>query len=58
MISKDFSLSVENGDCPKHDVNGNEYRDGKLVSSKGNVNDLRRFGKGIYILNGVKVVVK
>ena len=32
--------------------------DGRLVSNKGNVNDLRRFGKGIYILNGVKVVVK
>ena len=32
--------------------------DGRLVSKKGNVNDLRRYGKGIYILNGVKVVVK
>ena len=32
--------------------------DGRLVSKKGNVNDLSRYGKGIYILNGVKVVVK
>ena len=32
--------------------------DGRLVSKKGNVSDLSRYGKGIYILNGVKVVVK
>ena len=32
--------------------------DGRLVSRHGNVNDLSRYGKGIYILNGVKVVVK
>ena len=32
--------------------------DGRLVSKKGNVNDLSRYGKGIYILNGVKVAVK
>ncbi len=31
---------------------------GRLVSRHGNVNDLSRYGKGIYILNGVKVVVK
>ncbi|MDE7166193.1 MAG: hypothetical protein K2O17_04105 [Bacteroidaceae bacterium] len=32
--------------------------DGRLVSRKANLNDLSRFGKGIYILNGTKVVVK
>ena len=32
--------------------------DGRLVSPKANLNDLSRFGKGIYILNGTKVVVK
>lgn len=32
--------------------------DGRLVSKKANVNDLQKFGKGIYILNGTKVVVK
>jgi hypothetical protein len=32
--------------------------DGKLMNRKGNLNDLQRYGKGIYILNGVKVVVK
>jgi hypothetical protein len=32
--------------------------DGRLVSRKASLNDLSRFGKGIYILNGVKVVVK
>jgi len=32
--------------------------DGRLVSRKGNVNDLTRYGRGIYILNGVKIAVK
>ena len=32
--------------------------DGRIVSKKANLNDLSRFGKGIYILNGTKVVVK
>ena len=32
--------------------------DGRLVSRKANLNDLSRYGKGIYILNGVKVIVK
>ena len=32
--------------------------DGRLVSKKANLNDLTGFGKGIYILNGTKVVVK
>ena len=32
--------------------------DGRLVSKKANVNDLQKFGKGVYILNGTKVVVK
>ena len=32
--------------------------DGKLVSKSGNLNDATRFGKGIYILNGTKIVVK
>lgn len=32
--------------------------DGRLVSRNANLNDLKRFGKGLYILNGVKVVVK
>ena len=32
--------------------------DGRLVSRKANLNDLGRYGKGIYILNGTKVTVK
>lgn len=32
--------------------------DGRLVSKNANLNSLKGFGKGIYILNGVKVVVK
>ena len=32
--------------------------DGRRVSRKATLNDLQRYGKGIYILNGVKVVVK
>lgn len=32
--------------------------DGRLVSKNANLNTLKGFGKGIYILNGVKVVVK
>ncbi|MBP5514061.1 MAG: discoidin domain-containing protein [Bacteroidaceae bacterium] len=32
--------------------------DGKLVTKSGNLNDASRYGKGVYILNGVKVVVK
>ena len=32
--------------------------DGRLVSKKANLNNLSGFGKGIYILNGTKVVVK
>ena len=32
--------------------------DGKLVTKSGTLNDASRMGKGIYILNGVKVVVK
>ncbi len=32
--------------------------DGRLVSKSGNLNTLRRLGKGTYILNGTKVVVK
>ena len=32
--------------------------DGKLVSKSGNLNDAARLGKGIYILNGTKIVVK
>ncbi|MBR1682498.1 MAG: discoidin domain-containing protein [Bacteroidaceae bacterium] len=32
--------------------------DGRQLSRKANLNALKRYGKGIYILNGVKVVVK
>lgn len=32
--------------------------DGRLVSKHGNLNTLRRLGKGTYILNGKKVLVK
>ena len=32
--------------------------DGRLVSRRATLNELSRFGKGLYILNGVKVVVK
>ncbi len=32
--------------------------DGRLVSKKATLNDLRKMGKGMYILNGTKVLVK
>lgn len=32
--------------------------DGRLVSKKATLNDMSKFGKGIYILNGTKVTVK
>ena len=32
--------------------------DGRLVSKKAGLSDLQKFGKGVYILNGTKVVVK
>lgn len=32
--------------------------DGRRVSSNGNIDDARRLGRGIYIINGVKVAVK
>lgn len=32
--------------------------DGRLVSKKATLDDLTRFGKGLYILNGTKVLVK
>lgn len=32
--------------------------DGRRVSSNGNIDDLRRYGRGVYIINGVKVAVK
>ena len=32
--------------------------DGRLISEKATLNDLSRFGKGMYILNGTKVRVK
>ncbi|MBQ8968660.1 MAG: discoidin domain-containing protein [Bacteroidaceae bacterium] len=32
--------------------------DGRLVSKKATLNDLQKFGKGLYILNGTKVIVK
>ena len=31
---------------------------GKLVSSKATLKDVRSMGKGIYIMNGTKVIVK
>ena len=38
---------------------GNIYSaDGKLVRANGTLNDMQKLGKGIYILNGVKVLVK
>lgn len=38
---------------------GNIYSaDGKLVRANGTLNDMKGLGKGIYILNGVKVLVK
>lgn len=32
--------------------------DGRLVSKKATLNDIQKFGKGLYILNGTKVLVK
>ena len=38
---------------------GNIYTiDGKLVRANGTLNDINYLGKGLYILNGVKVLVK
>ena len=40
-------------------TNGKIYTlDGRLVSRNGNIDDARRLGRGIYIINGVKVAVK
>ena len=40
-------------------TNGELYTiDGRLINRKANLNDLKRYGKGIYILNGIKVTVK
>jgi hypothetical protein len=32
--------------------------DGRLIRRGGNLNDLRSLGKGVYIINGTKVLVK
>lgn len=32
--------------------------DGKLLQKNGNINNVAKFGKGMYIVNGVKVLVK
>ena len=32
--------------------------DGRMISERATLNDLHKFGKGLYILNGTKVVVK
>lgn len=51
---KDISTAIENISKP-----GNVYSlDGKLLRSGATLNSLKAMGKGIYILNGVKVVVK
>ena len=51
---KDVSTAIENISKP-----GNVYSmDGKLLRTGANLNSLKSLGKGMYILNGVKVVVK
>ena len=51
---KDITTAVENVSKP-----GNVYTmDGKLLRTGATLNSLKSLGKGMYILNGVKVVVK
>lgn len=51
---KDVSTAIENISKP-----GNVYSmDGKLLRTGATLNSLKSMGKGMYILNGVKVVVK
>ena len=51
---KDVSTAIENISKP-----GNVYSmDGKLLRTGATLNSLKSLGKGMYILNGVKVVVK
>ena len=51
---KDISTAIENISKP-----GNVYSmDGKLLRTGATLNSLKSLGKGMYILNGVKVVVK
>lgn len=51
---KDVSTALENISKP-----GNVYSmDGKLLRTGATLNSLKSLGKGMYILNGVKVVVK
>lgn len=63
----EHALSILLGDKPngisstleKVAKSGNIYSaDGKLVRANGTLNDMQKLGKGIYILNGVKVLVK
>ena len=51
---KDINTAIENISKP-----GNVYSmDGKLLRSGATLNSLKAMGKGMYILNGVKVIVK
>ena len=51
---KDVSSALENISKP-----GNVYSmDGKLLRTNATLNSLKTMGKGMYILNGVKVIVK
>ena len=51
---KDVSSAIE-----KINQRGDVYSmDGKLLMSGANLNSLKTLGRGMYILNGVKVVVK
>ena len=51
---KDVSTAIENISKP-----GNVYSmDGKLLRTGATLNSLKSLGKGMYILNGVKVIVK
>ncbi|MBR5395251.1 MAG: discoidin domain-containing protein [Bacteroidaceae bacterium] len=51
---KDINTAIENISQP-----GNVYSmDGKLLRTGATLNSLKSLGKGMYILNGVKVVVK
>ncbi len=64
----DYAMLILLGDATAVGINnaiqnvsksGNIYTiDGKLVRANGTLNDINKLGKGLYILNGTKVLVK
>ena len=59
ILLTDVTLNGINSTLEHISQRGNIYTiDGKLVRANGTLNDINSLGKGLYILNGVKVLVK